>query len=76
MSRTRAETQQWKARFEGEGLVAIDELEAERRKRQEQMAAIEDALAEVQAQIVNVERKNAKLVRVYQYLMGMELINS
>lgn len=68
MSRTKSEAQQWKAKFESEGLVGVDEMEEERRRRVTRRTEIQDALAEIVAKIANCEKSNAKLVILFLHL--------
>ena len=62
LSRAKAETQQWRAKFEGDGLIASDELEEERRRRMNKKLEINDTLAELNSKILAVEKANTKLV--------------
>ncbi|CAK5015482.1 unnamed protein product [Meloidogyne enterolobii] len=62
LSKAKAETQQWRGRFEGEGLVAADELEEERRRRLNQKLDLSDHLGELNSKLAAVEKTNAKLL--------------
>jgi len=61
LSKAKAETQQWRGRFEGEGLVAADELEEERRRRLNQKLDLSDHLGELNSKLAAVEKTNAKV---------------
>lgn len=61
LSKAKAEAQQWRAKFEGEGLVAADELEEERRRRLNKKLEISDHLAELNSKLSAVEKVNSKV---------------
>ncbi|KAL3117013.1 hypothetical protein niasHT_002972 [Heterodera trifolii] len=62
LSKAKAEAAQWRGKFEGEGLVAVDELEEERRRRMNRKLEISDHLAELNSKIAAVEKTNSKLL--------------
>jgi predicted nuclease with TOPRIM domain len=61
LSKAKAEAQQWRAKFEGEGLVAADELEEERRRRLNKKLEISEHLAELNSKLSAVEKVNTKV---------------
>lgn len=65
MSKLKAECQQWKGKFEGEGLIAADELENERQRRILKKIEIIDATSEITLKISNCEKLINKLVKVF-----------
>ncbi|KAI6242732.1 hypothetical protein M3Y99_00179500 [Aphelenchoides fujianensis] len=62
LSKAKAESQQWKAKFEGEGLIAADEMEEERRRRSNKKLEIQDLLQDVNNKIITVEKANSRLI--------------
>jgi chromosome segregation ATPase len=63
LSKAKAESQQWKTKFEGEGLIAADEMEEERRRRSNKKLEIQDLLQDVNNKIITVEKANSRLVK-------------
>lgn len=64
LSKANAEAQQWKARFDAEGLVQPDEFHDEKRRRNNKKFELQDALNEVNTKILAVEKANSRLVSV------------
>lgn len=62
MSKLKSECQQWKGKFEGEGLIAADKLENERQRRVLKKIEINDAINEKNLKIANCEKTINKLV--------------
>lgn len=62
LSKAKAESQQWKTKFEGDGLIASDELEEERRRRSNKKLEIQDTLQDINNKIITVEKANSRLV--------------
>lgn len=69
LSKAKAEAQQWRAKFEGEGLVAADELEEERRRRLNKKLEISDHLAELNSKLSAVEKVNSKVCSIRIFLI-------
>lgn len=62
LSRVKSEVQQWKSKFEGDGLIGIEEVEKERKKQISQKLEIQDALNDINLKIKQIEKNNSKLV--------------
>uniref|UniRef100_A0A7E4V522 Myosin head n=1 Tax=Panagrellus redivivus TaxID=6233 RepID=A0A7E4V522_PANRE len=62
LSRARAETGQWKAKFEAEGLVNADEFEEEKRRRINRKLELQDTLNDVNNKLIAVEKANSRLL--------------
>lgn len=71
LSKAKAEAQQWKAKFESEGLIAADEMEEERRRRSNKKLEIQDLLQDVNNKIITIEKANARLVRFVKVLASL-----
>jgi len=54
LSRARAEVQQWKSKFDSEGLVALDDVENEKRKRLMKKLEVQESLQEISTKIMCV----------------------
>lgn len=62
ISKAKAEVQQWKSKFDGQGLVAADEMEEERRRLLNKKLEIQDQLGDANTRIQNLEKVNTRLV--------------
>jgi len=62
ISKLNAEIQQWKARFEGEGLVRLEEIEDAKRRLQQKVQDLTDANEAANAKIASLEKTRSKLM--------------
>lgn len=62
MSKAKAECQQWKTKFEGDGLIAADEVDEERRRRSNKKLEIQDLLQDINNKIITVEKASSRLI--------------
>lgn len=62
VSKLNAEIQQWKARFEGEGLVRLEEIEEAKRKLQQKVQDLTDAFEAANTKIASLEKTRHKLI--------------
>ncbi|KAE9549706.1 hypothetical protein FO519_007082 [Halicephalobus sp. NKZ332] len=62
LSRARAETAQWKAKFDAEGLVDANEFEEEKRHRINRKLELQDSLNEINNKLITVEKQNSRLM--------------
>lgn len=62
MSKLNAEIQQWKARFEGEGLAKMEEIEEAKRKLMQKVQDLSDVNEAANAKIGSLEKTRHKLM--------------
>ncbi|CAD6189770.1 unnamed protein product [Caenorhabditis auriculariae] len=62
LSRINSEISQWKARYEGEGLVGSEELEELKRKQMNRMMDLQEALSAAQNKVISLEKAKGKLL--------------
>jgi myosin heavy chain 6/7 len=62
ISKLNAEIQQWKARFESEGLVRLEEIEEAKRKLQQKVQDLTDANEAANTKIASLEKTRHKLL--------------
>ncbi|WKX94490.1 hypothetical protein Q1695_011624 [Nippostrongylus brasiliensis] len=62
LSKANAEIQQWKARFEGEGLIKADELEDAKRRQAQKINELQEALDAANSKIASLEKTKSRLV--------------
>ncbi|VDM65006.1 unnamed protein product [Strongylus vulgaris] len=62
LSKANAEIQQWKARFEGEGLIKADELEDAKRRQAQKINELQEALDAANSKIASLEKTRSRLV--------------
>ncbi|KAI6233418.1 Myosin-3 [Aphelenchoides fujianensis] len=62
VSKANAEIQQWKARFEGEGLVRLEEVEEAKRRLQQKVQDLTDANEAANVKIASLEKTRHKLM--------------
>ncbi|KAI1720615.1 myosin head (motor domain) domain-containing protein [Ditylenchus destructor] len=62
VSKLNAEIQQWKARFESEGLVKLEEIEEAKRKLQQKVQDLTDAFEAANTKIASLEKTRHKLI--------------
>ncbi|KAK6027930.1 myosin head, partial [Ostertagia ostertagi] len=63
LSRINSEISQWKARYEGEGLVGSDELEELKRKQMARVMDLQEALSAAQNKVISLEKAKARLLQ-------------
>ncbi|PIO76295.1 myosin tail [Teladorsagia circumcincta] len=63
LSRINSEISQWKARYEGEGLVGADELEELKRKQMARVMDLQEALSAAQNKVISLEKAKARLLQ-------------
>nr|CDJ95284.1 Myosin and Myosin head and Myosin tail domain containing protein [Haemonchus contortus] len=63
LSRINSEISQWKARYEGEGLVGSDELEDLKRKQMARVMDLQEALSAAQNKVISLEKAKARLLQ-------------
>lgn len=61
MSKANAEAQQWRARYEGEGMNRADELEEARRKLQTKVQEMQEQLDQANSKMANGEKVRQRL---------------
>ncbi|CAD5211296.1 unnamed protein product [Bursaphelenchus okinawaensis] len=61
LSKANAEIQQWKTRFEGEGLLQADELEDAKKRQQQKINELQEALDAANSKITNLDKTRARL---------------
>uniref|UniRef100_A0AC35TWR3 Myosin head n=1 Tax=Rhabditophanes sp. KR3021 TaxID=114890 RepID=A0AC35TWR3_9BILA len=61
-SKAKAEIQQWKAKFESEGLTAADEMEEEKRRRAAKIGELQEAIGEANNKCFTYEKLNNRLI--------------
>ncbi|CAA95848.1 Myosin-1 [Caenorhabditis elegans] len=62
LSRINSEISQWKARYEGEGLVGSEELEELKRKQMNRVMDLQEALSAAQNKVISLEKAKGKLL--------------
>lgn len=62
ISKLNAEIQQWKARFESEGLVRLEEIEEAKRKLQQRVQDLQDANEAANTKVASLEKTRHKLM--------------
>uniref|UniRef100_A0A8R1HU94 Uncharacterized protein n=1 Tax=Caenorhabditis japonica TaxID=281687 RepID=A0A8R1HU94_CAEJA len=62
LSKANADIQQWKARFEGEGLLKADELEDAKRRQAQKINELQEALDAANSKIQSLEKTKSRLV--------------
>ncbi|KAI6193321.1 Myosin head [Aphelenchoides besseyi] len=62
ISKLNAEIQQWKSRFEGEGLIRLEEVEEAKRRLQQKVQDLTDANEAANVKIVSLEKTRHKLM--------------
>uniref|UniRef100_A0A0N5BY94 Myosin head n=1 Tax=Strongyloides papillosus TaxID=174720 RepID=A0A0N5BY94_STREA len=62
LSKAKAEIQQWKAKFESEGLTAADEMEEEKRRRQAKILELQESINEANNKCFSYEKANNRLI--------------
>ncbi|KAI1711889.1 myosin head (motor domain) domain-containing protein [Ditylenchus destructor] len=62
LSKANAEIQQWKTRFEGEGLLKADELEDAKRRQQQKINELQEALDAAHSKVASLEKTRSRLV--------------
>lgn len=62
ISKLNAEIQQWKARFESEGLVKLEEIEEAKRRLQQKVQDLTDANEAANTKIASLEKTRHKLI--------------
>ncbi|CAO4363549.1 unnamed protein product [Caenorhabditis nigoni] len=62
LSKANADIQQWKARFEGEGLLKADELEDAKRRQAQKINELQEALDAANSKIASLEKTKSRLV--------------
>uniref|UniRef100_A0A183FJV6 Myosin-3 n=1 Tax=Heligmosomoides polygyrus TaxID=6339 RepID=A0A183FJV6_HELPZ len=62
LSKANGEIQQWKARFEGEGLIKADELEDAKRRQAQKINELTEALDAANSKIASLEKTKSRLV--------------
>ena len=62
LSKANAEIQQWKTRFEGEGLLKADELEDAKKRQQQKINELIEALDAANSKIASLDKTRARLV--------------
>ncbi|KAK6054864.1 myosin head [Cooperia oncophora] len=62
LSKANAEIQQWKARFEGEGLIKADELEDAKRRQAQKINELQEAVDAANSKIASLEKTKSRLV--------------
>ncbi|KAK6055867.1 myosin head [Cooperia oncophora] len=63
LSRINSEISQWKARYEGEGLVGSDELEELKRKQMARVMDLQEALSAAQNKVISLEKAKSRLLQ-------------
>ncbi|VDP19816.1 unnamed protein product [Heligmosomoides polygyrus] len=63
LSRINSEISQWKARYEGEGLVGADELEDLKRKQMARIMDLQEALSSAQNKVISLEKAKGRLLQ-------------
>lgn len=61
LTREQAEAQQWRSKFESEGLVGEDELDDLRRKQLAEIAELQNDLDAVNVRLQSLEKQRARL---------------
>lgn len=62
LSRINSEISQWKARYEGEGLVGAEELDELKRKQMNRVMDLQEALSAAQNKVMSLEKAKGKLL--------------
>ncbi|KAI6228188.1 Myosin head [Aphelenchoides besseyi] len=62
LSKANAEIQQWKARFESEGLLRGDEIEEAKRRQTQRIQELEEALGAANSKIQSLDKTRSRLV--------------
>lgn len=62
LSKANAEIQQWKTRFEGEGLLKADELEDAKRRQQQKINELTEGLDAANSKIASLDKTRSRLV--------------
>uniref|UniRef100_A0A0N5A362 Myosin head n=1 Tax=Parastrongyloides trichosuri TaxID=131310 RepID=A0A0N5A362_PARTI len=62
LSKAKAEIQQWKAKFESEGLTAADEMEEEKRRRSAKILELQESINEANNKCFTFEKANNRLI--------------
>lgn len=62
LSKANAEIQQWKTRFEGEGLLKADELEDAKKRQQQKINELIEALDAANSKIASLDKTRSRLV--------------
>uniref|UniRef100_A0A915CQN1 Myosin-3 n=1 Tax=Ditylenchus dipsaci TaxID=166011 RepID=A0A915CQN1_9BILA len=62
LSKANAEIQQWKTRFEGEGFLKADELEDAKRRQQQKINELQEAVDAANSKVASLEKTRSRLV--------------
>lgn len=62
LSKANAEIQQWKTRFEGEGLLQAEEMEEAKRRQQQKINDLQEAIDAANSKIASLEKTRSRLV--------------
>ena len=69
LSKSNTDAQQWRAKYEGEGVVRADELEESRRKLQAKLSDADQAAEAALAKVAGLEKAKARLQGELEDLM-------
>lgn len=62
LSKANAEIQQWKTKFEGEGLLKSEEIEEVKRRQQQKINELQEALDAANSKIASLEKTRSRLI--------------